>query len=165
MKVQPSKSAAMISALLIVIALFAWLVWPTPYSYRNYKPDGTTYLLRLHRFSGNVDKMTGSGWEPMKPYALLASGGATNTVPLDQLHPANPPADDISLYLVPKPEYVHPCPKSQAVPNMPPPPGYATSQCVSMLAPDRKNIVEIQVDNERQAREIGFELVLIKPIK
>jgi hypothetical protein len=60
----------------IFVALFVWLVWPTPYSYRNYKPDD-----------------------------------------------------------------------------------------ISMLAPDRKTIVEIQVDNERQAREIGFELVLVKPTK
>jgi hypothetical protein len=165
MKVQLSGNVIWISALLIVVFLFAWLAWPTPYSYRDYKPDGTTYLLRLNRFSGNVDKLTGSGWEPMKPYAVLANSDAIKTVPIGQLRPATIPAsDDINRYLL-NPEYIHPCPKSQSVPNMPPPPGFVTSKCVSMLAPDRKNIVEIQVENERQAREIGFEPVLIKPKK
>jgi hypothetical protein len=166
MKMQLSRNVVSLSVLLILIAFFAWLVWPTPYSYRNYKPDDIAYLLRFHRLSGNVDKLTASGWEPMKPYVAPSNSDAARTVPLDQLRAANPPAsDDINRYLVPKPEYIHACPKSQTVPDMPPPPGFANSQCVSMLAPDRKTIVEIQVDNERQAREIGFELILIKPKK
>jgi hypothetical protein len=166
MKMQLSRNIVRLSALSIFVALFVWLVWPTPYSYRNYKPDDIAYLLRFHRFSGNVDKLTGSGWEAMKPYVAPASSDAIKTVPLEQLRPASPPVSvDLSDGFVPKPEYIHPCPEAQYNSDFPSPQGYAASQCVSMLAPNRKVSVEIQVKNEQRAREIGFVIVPIKPKK
>lgn len=61
------------------------------------------------------------------------------------------PAIDISAGLVPKPEFVHPCPH---LPN----------SCVTMLTPDKQSLVEVQSDKEIWAEKARFQIVLLKPI-
>jgi hypothetical protein len=152
----------LVATIILAVFLFAWLIWPTLYFYRDY--DG--YLVRFNRISGSVAKLTNSGWEHMKSYVTPESSDAIKTVPLDQLRPASSPASvDLSDGFVPRPEYIHPCPEAQYNSDFPSPQGYAASQCVSMLAPNRKVSVEIQVNNEQRAREIGFVIVPINPKK
>jgi len=87
MKVHFNGSIFRVSALLIVVVLFAWLAWPTPYIFTKITSGDMTYLLRIHRVSGNVDILRAYGWQQMKP----TSAPGTISVPLDQLQLAPAP--------------------------------------------------------------------------
>jgi hypothetical protein len=48
-------------AALIVTAVVAWI---TPYRYEHW---GNNQLVRIHRVTGETDRLTSEGWRPMKP--------------------------------------------------------------------------------------------------
>lgn len=48
---------------LIIIACFAFLVWPTVYQYEQIEASGSSYPVRIHRLSGETDFLTAAGWK------------------------------------------------------------------------------------------------------
>lgn len=50
-----------VTAALIVSALGAWYVWPSPYRY--FEMDGLP--VREHRVSGELELMGAAGWKPL----------------------------------------------------------------------------------------------------
>jgi hypothetical protein len=52
----------------IVIIIFGWLVWPTPYRYTSMSYEGATFPIRIHRITGKAERLTPArGWLPTGP--------------------------------------------------------------------------------------------------
>ncbi|MBN2433042.1 MAG: hypothetical protein JXQ27_16340 [Acidobacteria bacterium] len=72
-------TAAAIS--IVVLLLLGWLVWPTLYRHETVTlPDGPRATVRIHRITGEVERLGAAGWEPWP--AELAGGGAGSPVTL-----------------------------------------------------------------------------------
>ncbi len=46
----------------VLLLLVGWFGWPTPYE--HYRVGD--YVLRVHRISGEVERLTLGGWEPVR---------------------------------------------------------------------------------------------------
>ena len=50
---------------LVLVFLFGWLVWPTPY---RYDTIGTAHIpIRIDRLTGEAERLTGEGWVRLAP--------------------------------------------------------------------------------------------------
>jgi hypothetical protein len=53
-------------AVLCLLLIFGWFVWPSRYSYREMQRYGETVLVRVDRFSGQAEWLSvRMGWLPM----------------------------------------------------------------------------------------------------
>lgn len=46
----------------IVIVLWCWFVWPTPYRYGVFTGEGMSRPVRFNRVTGVLEAPTGAGW-------------------------------------------------------------------------------------------------------
>lgn len=53
------------TVVLVIVVLFAVLVWPTRYRYERSLKRSAWPLVRIDRFTGSVEYLTDSGWERM----------------------------------------------------------------------------------------------------
>lgn len=54
-------------AVLLLLGLFAFYVWPTMYRYDHMgRGSGYTYPVRIHRVSGKAEMLTPYGWHEVK---------------------------------------------------------------------------------------------------
>jgi len=66
------------------LLLLAWLVWPTFYRHETVTlPDGRETMVRIHRLTGDVERLGAAGWEPWSPE--LTGAGAPVTLPTAEL--------------------------------------------------------------------------------
>lgn len=57
------KLAALFALFVFPLMLFGWFFWPTPYAYRTAEHS----IIRIHRFTDQVDILRNTGWQAMKP--------------------------------------------------------------------------------------------------
>ncbi len=57
-KIMPWSKKLTLFAILILVVLFGWFVWPTPWSYYHDR----SLNLRVNRFTGETQVLTVRGW-------------------------------------------------------------------------------------------------------
>ncbi len=55
-------------AAVVVLAVVAWFVWPTPWRYDHLGP----MRVREHRITGEIQKLTADGWVRLRGPAPIA---------------------------------------------------------------------------------------------
>ena len=59
------KKPILIATACALLAGFACFVWPTLYRYSYLRSGGSSCPVRIDRFSGHAEILTGSGWRPL----------------------------------------------------------------------------------------------------
>jgi hypothetical protein len=71
---------------LVVILLLAWLVWPTLYRQDSVTlPDGRSVPVRIHRITGDIERLGEAGWEPWRPELAGGPAGPAVNLPTEEL--------------------------------------------------------------------------------
>ena len=78
---KPRTVAVWVSCI-IAVCLFAWLVWPSPYSYDHLVGSGASIPVRTNRLTGDSERLTMGGWERM---GAPADSGKEVTLSKEQL--------------------------------------------------------------------------------
>jgi len=61
-----SKWIAISVAAICIIAAFGIFIWPTRYRYDHSDFTGKSVMVRIDRFSGTVEALSGNGWVRLK---------------------------------------------------------------------------------------------------